>query len=71
MIAVMHAAGNDHDAVCLRALVIVFWRAGLRVSEALALSESDVDLHGAILVRRGNGGKRREAGPGSSSARWL
>src|SRR5206468_10856461 len=53
IIAVMHAAGNDHDAVRLRALIIVLWRAGLRISEALALSESDLDLHrGAILVRR-------------------
>ena len=63
IIAVMHAAGSEHDAVRLRALIIVLWRAGLRISEALALSESDLDLHrGAILVRRGKGGKRREVG---------
>jgi site-specific recombinase XerD len=65
IIAVMHAAGdeNDGDAVRLRGLIIVLWRAGLRISEALALSESDLDLHrGAILVRRGKGGKRREVG---------
>jgi site-specific recombinase XerD len=49
----MHVAGDDHDAVRLRALIVVLWRAGLRISEALALSESDLDLHrGAILVRR-------------------
>ncbi len=73
IIAVMHAAGDDQDAVRLRALIVVLWRAGLRISQALALSESDLDLHrGAILVRRGKGGKRREVGmdrrPGSSSA---
>jgi site-specific recombinase XerD len=63
IIAVMHAAGDDHDAVRLRALIVVLWRAGLRISEALALRESDLDLHrGAILVRRGKGGKRREVG---------
>jgi Phage integrase family len=63
IIAVMHAAGDDHDAVRLRGLIIVLWRAGLRISEALALNESDLDLHrGAILVRRGKGGKRREVG---------
>jgi integrase len=58
IIAVMHAAGadSDRDAVRLRGLIIVLWRAGLRISEALALSESDLDLHrGAILVRRGKG----------------
>ena len=59
----MHAAGDDNDAVRLRALIVVLWRAGLRISEALALTESDLDVHrGAILVRRGKGGKRREVG---------
>jgi site-specific recombinase XerD len=41
----------------------VLWRAGLRINEALALNESDLDLHrGAILVRHGKGGKCREVG---------
>jgi site-specific recombinase XerD len=41
----------------------VLWRAGLRISEALALSESDLNAaRGSILVRRGKGGKRREDG---------
>src|SRR6476619_4667031 len=63
IIAVMRAAGNDADAVRLRGLMVVRWRAGLRISEALALSESDLDpSRGAILVRRGKGGKRREVG---------
>lgn len=71
IIAVIHAAGDDHDAIRLRGLIIVLWRAGLRISEALALSESDLDLHrGAILVRRGKGGSparlRWTAGHGSS-----
>jgi integrase len=63
IIAVMHSAGDDNDAVQLRRLIVVLWRAGLRISEALALAESDLDLNrGAILVRRGKGGKRREVG---------
>ena len=63
IIAVMHAAGDDHDAVRLRGLIVVLWRAGLRISEALALTESDLNLHrGAILIRHGKGGKRREVG---------
>ncbi|MDQ3676822.1 MAG: hypothetical protein M3401_08490 [Actinomycetota bacterium] len=44
-------------------MTVVLWRAGLRISEALALSESDLDeSRGAILVRHGTGDKRREAG---------
>ena len=63
IMAVMHAAGDDHDAVRLRGLIVVLWRAGLRISEALALIESDLDLHrGAILIGSGKGGKRREVG---------
>ena len=38
-------------------------RAGLRISEALSSTESDLDLdRGAILIRRGKGGSRREVG---------
>jgi site-specific recombinase XerD len=41
----------------------VLWRAGLRVSEALALAESDLEVsRGSMLVRRGKGGRRREIG---------
>jgi site-specific recombinase XerD len=62
IIAVMRGAGEDADAVRLRGL-IVLWRAGLRISEALAPTESDLDSsRGAILVRSGKGGKRREVG---------
>ena len=39
------------------------WRGGLRISEALALAETDVDQRrGSLLVRHGKGDKRREAG---------
>ncbi len=63
IIAVMRAAGDDADAVRLRGLIVVLWRAGLRIMEALALTESDLDpSRGAILVRHGKGGKRREVG---------
>jgi len=47
----------------LRGLIVVLWRAGLRISEALALAESDPDpARGALLVRRGRRGRRREVG---------
>ncbi len=39
------------------------WRGRLRVGEALALAEIDLDpSRGAILIRRGKGGKCREVG---------
>jgi site-specific recombinase XerD len=63
IIAVMRAAGNGPDGARLRALIIVLWRAGLRISEALDLAETDLDRsRGAVLVRAGKGGRRREVG---------
>ena len=54
--------GRVHGAR-VRALIVVPWRAGLRISEALALAERDLEpARGALLVRHGKGGKRREAG---------
>src|ERR1700745_3958649 len=41
----------------------MLWRAGLRISEAVGLAEADLDpRRGAVLVRRGKGGRRREVG---------
>jgi hypothetical protein len=63
IIAVMRSAGTGPDGVRLRALIVVLWRAGLRISEALALAETDMDARrGAVLIRRGKGDKRREVG---------
>ncbi len=63
IIAVMRAAGSGPDGARLRALIVVLWRAGLRISEALALAETDMDARrGAVVVRHGKGNTRREAG---------
>jgi site-specific recombinase XerD len=63
IIAVMRAAGDDRHGRRLRGLIVVMWRAGLRIQEALALSEGDLDRRrGSLLVRRGKGGRRREVG---------
>jgi site-specific recombinase XerD len=63
IIAVMRATGNGPDGARLRALIVVLWRAGLRISEALDLAESDLDrTRGAVVVRAGKGGRRREVG---------
>src|SRR3954462_4598764 len=63
IVAVMRAAGETTHGQRLRALVVVLWRAGLRISEALALGGADLDRRrGAVLVRCGKGGRRREVG---------
>jgi integrase len=44
-------------------MIVVLWRAGLRIQEALALAEHDLDhRRGSILIRHGKGGRRREVG---------
>ena len=63
IIAVMRAAGDGPDGVRLRGVIVMLWRAGLRISEALSLNETDLDPdRGAVLVRHGKGEKRREVG---------
>src|SRR6516165_7244984 len=63
IVAVMRAAGDAPEGVRLRGVIVVLWRAGLRISEALSLNETDLDPdRGAVLVRHGKGGTRREVG---------
>lgn len=71
IVAVMRQAGEHPAGMRFRGLAVVLWRAGLRISEALALSEGDLEAgRGALLVRHGKGGKRRQLewtiGDGSS-----
>ena len=71
--------GGDHrrdarlrpppEGVRLRAIIVVLWCAGLRISEALALTESDLEpRRGAVLI-----GARSAwtTGAGSNSSRGL
>jgi integrase len=54
IIAVMRAAGDRSDGLRPRGVIVVLWRAGRRISEALALQESDLDaalLHAAESVQ--------------------
>src|SRR3954469_6473833 len=63
IIAVMRQSAEDRHGARLRALIVVLWRGGLGVQEALALGEADLDpRRGSLLVRRGKGGRRREVG---------
>src|SRR3954467_6976083 len=63
IVTVMRRAGDTIHGKRLRGLIVVLWRAGLRIHEALALAEAALDARrGSLLVRRGKGGRRREVG---------
>jgi Phage integrase family len=63
IVCVMRDVSDDPHGWRLRAMIVMLWRGGLRVQEALALSEHDLDpRRGSVLVRRGKGGRRREVG---------
>jgi len=74
IVSVMRMIGERAEGRRLRALIVLLWRAGLRISEALALQESDLDsTRGAVLLRRARAaGVARSGwtvGRGSSSSR--
>jgi integrase len=50
IVAVMRAAGDGRHGRRLRGLIVVLWRAGLRILEALALNESDLDRRRGSLL---------------------
>jgi site-specific recombinase XerD len=59
----MRHTGEDRHGFRLCAMIVVLWRAGLRIREALALAEHDLDpRRGSVLVGSGKGGRRREVG---------
>jgi site-specific recombinase XerD len=63
IVAVMRRTADDRHGWRLRAMIVVLWRAGLRIQEALALAEHDLEhRRGSVLVRSGKGGRRREVG---------
>ena len=53
--ALMRVCGRGRTAVRNRALIAVLSRAGLRISEALALQPKDVGPDGTIRVLHGKG----------------
>ena len=65
IIVVLRQAGHDRHGLRLRALIAVLWRGGLRISEALALTETDIGAaRGSLLIRSGITRQRRRAAPG-------
>jgi site-specific recombinase XerD len=76
IVAVMREAGESRHGRRLRAVIVVLWRAGLRIQEALALTETDLDQRrGSVLIRHGKNDKRREVGMDawawSALAPWI
>lgn len=74
--AILAACGKGKCGTRNRALLVVMWRSALRVSEALALRPSDVDLDdGSIRVLHGKGDKDRTVGfdqtAGAVLQKWL
>jgi hypothetical protein len=62
LVAVMRHAGANLHGDRVRALIVILWRAGLRI-QALSLTELDLGpRRGSVLVRRDKGGLRREIG---------
>ena len=56
-------AGDGCFGLRMRALIVLLSRASLRISEALAVAESDLDaLRGSVLVRSWNFGGNVPAG---------
>jgi site-specific recombinase XerD len=63
IIAVMRHAAHARYGNRLNGLIVVLWRAGLRINEALSLTETDLDeQRGSILVRHGKNDRRRQVG---------
>jgi integrase len=63
IVAVMREASDGAHGARMRAFIVLLWRAGLRINEALTLTEHDLEPRaGSVLVRHGKGGRRREVG---------
>jgi site-specific recombinase XerD len=63
IIAIMRVARNAPYGNRLNGLIVVLWRAGLRINEALSRSETDLEQRrGSILVRHGKNDRRRVVG---------
>jgi integrase len=53
IVAVMRHIADDRHGFRLRAMIVVLWRAGLRIHEALALAEHDLDQRrGSVAAAR-------------------
>ena len=51
IVAVMRNTADNYHGWRLRAMIVVLWRAGLRIQEALAVAEHDLDARRGIDPR--------------------
>jgi integrase len=51
IVAVMREAGESTHGARLRALIVLLWRAGLRIQEALTLTEHDLEPRAGVGAR--------------------
>jgi site-specific recombinase XerD len=65
IVAVMRQAGDSAHGARLRALIVLLWRAGLRINEALTLTEHDLEAGrvGTRPSRQGRPPPRGRHGP--------
>lgn len=71
-LAVLQACGESWTGRRNRALIVLMWRAGLRLAEALAVKIWDVDLNNkTIRVMHGKGDKARTVGFDDRAAEEL
>jgi integrase len=71
IIAVMQAAGDAPNGLRLRGVIVVLWRAGLRISEALSLNETDLDPArgaGSFATKRAQASRGRNGPLGLGTA---
>lgn len=73
--ALLSACSRGPSGLRNQALIILLWRAGLRVSEALALRPKDLDPSGTLRVLHGKGDRCRTVGVDPQAfaviQRWL
>jgi len=62
---------STEEGIRDRAVLEVMYASGLRVSELVALKQSDVDLLAGLIVCHGKGSKERRVPLGKSAIHWL
>jgi site-specific recombinase XerD len=72
IVAVMRQAGHSRHGHRLTALIVVLWRAGLRIQEALSLTQPDLDQRrGSVFFRHGKNDRQRRRGRATCGGRAI